>query len=410
MASLKIALAKAARGGTIAVAIGGAALLATGCASAEGTTQAQAGTAAPATMPEGVVVIGVVDLVSPRLGLVGLGASASGTSGGQARLMLTTNFGRTFTSIGPKTAALTEPDSIFFLGRDHGWFATFSVLTLQEKVYRTSDGGRHWQSFAAPGHNLAGGSADSLQFLNPRDGFLTDVVANAPGESLYRTTDGGATWHLIASLQPERRHGTGVLPELGQTEFAAGGKVGYLGGGMFSHALYRTSDGGRTWRKADMPAPSGSQFGLPALSGQTQAEPVTIHSGGSVSLRTYLSVDGGVTWSPRSVLATPIASCAGPIASDLSHGWAAAVQAHQVLVFRERNQGRSWITLRTHVQTPPGSCGPDQITAPGPRQGWLVVPGPVANGAGTTRIYASADGGKTWQRIDQEALRTPGPA
>jgi photosystem II stability/assembly factor-like uncharacterized protein len=89
-----------------------------------------------------------------------------------------------------------------------------------------------------------------------------------------------------------------------------------------------------------------------------------------------------------------------------SHGWAAAVQGHQVLVFRESNQGRSWITLRTHVRTPPGSCGPDQISAPGPRQGWLVVPGPVASGAGTTRIYASTDGGRTWHRIDQAALRT----
>jgi photosystem II stability/assembly factor-like uncharacterized protein len=406
MAALKIALGKAARGGTIAAAAGGAALLAMACASAVGAGQAQVETAARAAMPEGVVVTRVVDLVSPRLGLVGLGASASSTTGGHARLMLTTNFGRTFTSIGPKTAVLTEPDSIFFLGRDHGWFATFSVLTLQEKVYRTSDGGRHWQSFAAPGHNLAGGSADSLQFVNRRDGFLTDVVANAPDESLYRTTDGGATWHLVASLQPERHHGTGVLPELGQTEFTAGGTVGYLGGGMFSHALYRTSDGGRTWRKAHVPAPPGSQFGLPALSGQMEAEPVTTHSGRSVSLRTYLTADGGVTWSPRSVLATPIASCTGPVASDLVHGWAAAVQGHQVLVFRGSNRGRSWITLRTHVRTPPGSCGPDQITAPGPRQGWLVVPGPVADGAGTTRIYASADGGRTWHRIDQAALRT----
>jgi photosystem II stability/assembly factor-like uncharacterized protein len=406
MASPRAALAKAARGGTIAAAAGGVALLATACSSASGATQAQIRAVARATMPEGVVVTSVVDLVSPRLGLVGLGAGASDTTAGRARLMLTTNFGRTFTSIGPKTAPLTEPDSIFFLGREHGWFAAFSVLTLQEKVYRTSDGGRHWQSFAAPGHNLAGGSADSLQFLNGRDGFLTDVVANAPDESLYRTTDGGATWHLIASLQPERHHGAGLLPELGQTEFAAGGKVGYLGGGMFSHALYRTSDGGRTWRKARVPAPSGSQFGLPALSGQTQAEPVTIHSGGSVSMRTYLTVNGGATWSLRSVLAKPIASCTGPIASDLLHGWAAAVQGQQVLVFRESNQGRTWITLRTHVRTSPGSCGPDQITAPGPGQGWLVLPGPAADGVGSTRIYASADGGRTWLRIDQAALRT----
>jgi photosystem II stability/assembly factor-like uncharacterized protein len=77
------------------------------------------------------------------------------------------------------------------------------------------------------------------------------------------------------------------------------------------------------------------------------------------------------------------------------------VQGHQVLVFRASNQGRSWITLRTHIPTPPGSCEPDQITALGPSRGWLVMPG-----ASTERIYASADGGKTWRRIDQAALRT----
>jgi hypothetical protein len=60
----------------------------------------------------------------------------------------------------------------------------------------------------------------------------------------------------------------------------------------------------------------------------------------------------------------------------------------------------------SYIRTPPGSCGSDLITAPCPGQGWLVLPGPAANGAGTTRIYASADGGKTWQRIDQPALRT----
>jgi hypothetical protein len=41
-----------------------------------------------------------------------------------------------------------------------------------------------------------------------------------------------------------------------------------------------------------------------------------------------------------------------------------------------------------------------------PSLGWLVLPGPVADGAGTTRIYATAEGGRTWRRIDQAALRT----
>src|SRR5262249_55053322 len=81
------------------------------------------------------VVTNVIDQLSPRIAVVGIGAGPS-VLNGRARLVLTTNFGRTFTSIGPRTAKLTEPDSVFFLDRDHGWFATFSVLNLAEKVYR----------------------------------------------------------------------------------------------------------------------------------------------------------------------------------------------------------------------------------------------------------------------------------
>jgi len=351
----------------------------------------------------GEVATGVTDLVSPRIGLVGLGAGPGGS--GPARLVLTTN-GGTFTSIGPRTARLTEPDSIFFLGREHGWFATVNVLSLAEKIYRTSDGGRSWRVSAAPGHNLAAGSGDAVQFLTPADGWLMDVVANAPAEQLFRTTDGGATWHLVASLQAGVRHGAGMLPELGRIEFEPGGRTGWLGGGMFSSALYRTGDGGHTWRPVSLQAPHGAVFGLPAIYGRTLVEPVTVGAGGRASLRVYVSADGGAAWSLASSLsgaASP--SCLGPVPTSFpgrSAGWAAVFRRHHVVVYRTASQGRRWTALVTPVPLPRVFCGPDQITALGANRAWLVAPGTY--GSNQTRIYATSNAGLTWRRIDLAAL------
>jgi hypothetical protein len=75
------------------------------------------------------------------------------------------NFGRSFTAIGPRTAAGTASDDVFFLGHQDGWFAVFSAGPLAETLYRTTDGGRTWHGYAAPGHNLAAGSGDIVQFL-----------------------------------------------------------------------------------------------------------------------------------------------------------------------------------------------------------------------------------------------------
>jgi hypothetical protein len=108
-----------------------------------------------------------------------------------------------------------------------------------------------------------------VQFVTRVRGWLLAVQPTAPIENLEATTDGGSSWQVVASSR--QAPGIGLLPELGQVEFGADGS-GWLGGGMFSNALYRTGDGGRTWRRARIPAPSGSMFGLPAAYGSTDIE------------------------------------------------------------------------------------------------------------------------------------------
>ncbi len=383
----------------------GAALIGASVLTMAAVTSSQASSApaqhsAAQDRPAGVVT-GVVDLISPRLGLVGTGPIDGGP--GRAGLELTTNSGRTFTSIGPKTSLNTEPDSIFFLDRDHGWFATFNVVTLAETVYRTADGGRTWRSSAAPGHNDAGGATDQLQFLTSKLGYLTDIWPTAPAEFLYRTTDGGATWHLLARTQFTQSGHRKGLPGLGRVVFQPGGKIGWLGGALFDTAFFRTADGGHTWRKVKLTAPRGALFGLPSVTGRTVTEPVTterLHGVSivSASLRVYTSTNDGAAWTLTS-MATGAASpaCQGPLPTSFPAGsrpWLAAVRGGHVLAYRQA--GRRWIGHVTPAPVSRGLCGPDSITGAGTATAWLVTPTRSGN---AEQLYGTRDGGRTWRRI-----------
>ena len=226
-------------------------------------------TAAPAPVVSPVEFIDLIDLSGPGFGLAGLGAGPQ--TGGYARLVASTNFGRSFTAIGPRTAAWTVTDDVFFLGRRDGWFAVFNTGTLAETLYRTTDGGRTWHGYAAPGHNMAGGSTDggarwsqasalpgaattpsacgpavSVSFPTPQAAWATAV--HAARTVVYRTTDGGRHWEKITSSWPVPPD-TGTLPVIQATDAA---HAWLLTAG--STRVYATADGGATWRRIDTAA------------------------------------------------------------------------------------------------------------------------------------------------------------
>src|SRR5665213_1095504 len=66
-------------------------------------------------------------------------------------------------------------------------------------VFRTVDGAKHWQKQLTGQSNLVG--PQSVQFFDKANGFIT--VVSGPTELLYRTTDGGAHWNPVALPGPQ---------------------------------------------------------------------------------------------------------------------------------------------------------------------------------------------------------------
>lgn len=177
--------------------------------------------------------------------------------------------------------------SYAFVSTALGW--TVDVTTSNSAqgsywVYRTVDGGRHWERQLAGDTSLTYATAFSLRFWDVRTGY---VVAGDP-LSLYRTRDGGEHWKVLELPWPE-------LDWVDFIDASTGFAVGRAKGDPASPvSVFVTRDSGDTWapvphvpiNSAAWPrARSASEF----WSGATAEGPPFV----------YLTIDGGGTWSRR---------------------------------------------------------------------------------------------------------------
>ncbi len=62
-------------------------------------------------------------------------------------------------------------DDVAFVDRRHGWVAAYNCATVAVYLYRTSDGGRSWQSLGKPASHSCGGGPTFLSFVDDRRGW-----------------------------------------------------------------------------------------------------------------------------------------------------------------------------------------------------------------------------------------------
>jgi photosystem II stability/assembly factor-like uncharacterized protein len=224
-------------------------------------------------------IFGIARLQSPAVDAPSgttdsIAASSIASSAGQARIhptgffngwFVTPKVGWSVTTSGPGGAALSRtvdggvhwtPElalayphllerDMSFVDQNNG-FAAMGVPTsghLESRLMATTDGGDHWTA-----RNLPSGLVAGLDFASPTRGWA--LTGQTPKTALYRTDDGGATWRACA--KPVVLGVDGSQIHLEGVRFATG-RLGWVAGWVTSTPAAKvfyltTNDGCNTWQ------------------------------------------------------------------------------------------------------------------------------------------------------------------
>ncbi|MGB6876771.1 MAG: hypothetical protein WBD87_12155 [Candidatus Acidiferrales bacterium] len=210
-------------------------------------------------------------------------------------------------SIGAIEIAPSDP-SIVWVGT--GEANNRQTSSWGDGVYKSTDAGATWTHM---------GLSDSFQIsrivIDPANPQIVYVAALGnlwgPGgeRGLYKTKDGGKTWQRVL-YQDEN---TGIAdvemnPQSSQTLFASAYErrrtVFGMNGGGPSSALYKTTDGGATWRKLSkgLPYEHGTvdtgRIGVSIYPRDPRIMYARVESADNSGV--FCSMDGGETWEKRS--------------------------------------------------------------------------------------------------------------
>ncbi|MHB8458553.1 MAG: WD40/YVTN/BNR-like repeat-containing protein [Candidatus Limnocylindrales bacterium] len=281
---------------------------------------------------------------------------------------------------------------------------------MAHRLWATADGGSTWRNATPPG-GFATAVSDYLlgvDFADAAHGWVAINEAFTSGSDasygrvdIWRTTDGGRSWTKAQLPKAVFNQFGEIMPAVQFDFLDASRGFAFLSGniakGRNDSDLFWTADGGRTW-SADRPTGDGG-LGIEGTVGFATANDGVIvnalHGSGIV-----VTHDGGRTWTDA-VLALP----PGWAGAQLFFGQPAFFDGRSGLVaidfqtdsgsvnrvYRTLDAGSSW----TMAATLPS--GVSAISFLDPRR-WI--------GLGDSEVVRTVDGGQTWMR--SSAVGLPG--
>lgn len=178
---------------------------------------------------------------------------------GTTRLARTSTQGRTwqvFAGACPRgtTSSLADADGVLWLSCQQPSIDRCGC-NGQLIVFRSPDSGATWRRMTPPAPGAAGALTGTVQLVPASATVAWARVTTSNTSRLERTVDGGRSWQVVLSSRwagDVDMRSLAVLDVRTAWLVASGTR---RGGQMFW--VYRTTDGGQSWRNAVLPVPSG---------------------------------------------------------------------------------------------------------------------------------------------------------
>ena len=283
---------------------------------------------------------------------------------------------------------------------------TFYMGTTGGGVWKTTDAGHTWLNVSDGFFTEASMGALDVAPSNPSivwagtgsEGIRSNV---STGRGVYRSTDAGKSWTHVGLRETGQIGGVRIHPTDPNVVFVAA--VGNVFRPNRERGLYRTRDAGRTWERVlfvsdstgavDVEFQPGNPSVLYASMWRAERKPWTIISGAREG-GIYRSTDGGTTWKklggglPTGLFGK---SNVAVSAADPRRVYALIEAKPGGGLYRSDDAGDSW----TQVSSLPGLITRPfyytNITADPTNADVVYV--------GTEGFYKSTDGGKTWRTL-----------
>jgi photosystem II stability/assembly factor-like uncharacterized protein len=326
------------------------------------------------------------------------------TGGGQG-IELTTNAGRSWTDVTPPGLNVTGGthwiNGFFALSPTRAWLVYGGIEKGPQVIETTVDAGRHWSKVGVGnGVTALPQSGCTLQFVTLRDGTCSDLwgAGGSMPIGIYRTANGGVSWRKIFQSTTSTTSNTpGSIPfgcdKSIHFESTTKGFVLFWCSGGTGAIIYETTDGGVTWAERNVTQPrvpigGGGFTGPPVFVGSKGAVP---YGGGSYSA-VFVTDNGGQSFHPVYPPGKPrqwSVDVISPSQWRLTYG-------KEILA--TNNAGTSWfiVTSNTVLRSDSYAKGAPTggiVEFTTPNDGWLT------ENTANSLLLRTNDGGRKWNIV-----------
>lgn len=286
----------------------------------------------------------------------------------------------------------------------------FYMGSVNGGVWRTTNGGQTWENLtdgktdiSSVGAIAVAPSDANVIYVGTGESYLREDLTFGTG--VYRSTDAGQTWQHLGLTETHQITDVVIDPRDPDRVFISA--IGHAFGPNPERGVFRTTDGGRSWKKVlfiddstganDIAMDPSNPRILYASMYKFQRTPWSMLAGGGRS-GIWKSVDGGDTWTEISKAPGVPRGPLGKIGLDVSPADPqriyASIEAPDSTggFFRSDDAGASWTRMNDDARMWVRSWYYSSVTAD-PKNADVVY---VMN----LTILKSIDGGKTFKEID----------